>query len=283
MPPHWNPDEATIRTLNRYGRENRDTFGGLYIDRDTHAGIVVQFTEDAATHEAALLELLPDTPLTVKKVRFSESALMELQERIGDEHEWVESTGLSLYSTGLDIIDNVVELTGGSNDPTSAGRIYERFGRQMLRIVAYEIEFEPEQPLAGEGWRLLAELPRGGIYSVAAFTEAESFRREWQRLEAGELPAVDFEEEIIVRFSPAISGSCRQVHFAGLVVTSDRVHGDITFPTPQGMACTSDANPYAFMVAVERSLLPEGQFTLQLSDELVGDAGDQVVVLDLGS
>ncbi len=176
-----------------------------------------------------------------------------------------------------------MELTGGTNDPTSIEAIHQRFGREMLRIVAHEIEPEPEQPLAGEGWRLLVELPRGGVYSVAAFTDGEALRREWRRLEAGELPVVDFQDEIVIRFSPAISGSCRQVHLAGLVVTSDRVHADITFPIPPVMACTSDATPYAFLVAVERSLLPDGPFTLQLSDELVGDVGEQRITLDLGA
>jgi len=61
MPPHWSPSEAVIHTLNGYGRDHRDTFGGLYIDRETHAGIVMLFTEDAATHEAALRAILPDT------------------------------------------------------------------------------------------------------------------------------------------------------------------------------------------------------------------------------
>lgn len=278
MPPHRSPSEAAIRTLNRYGRDHQDTFGGLYIDRETHAGIVMLFTDDAATHEAALRSLLPDTPLDVKTVRFSEAVLMELLQRLVQDSDWLSSTGFTTYSMSVDIVDNVAELTGATNDPTAKERIHERYGREMLRIVAHDMVAEPEQPLEGDGWRLLAELPRGGIYSVAAFTDHESFRREWRRLEAGAVPSVDFQEEIVIRFSPAMSGSCRQVHFAGIVVTGERVHGDITFPVPPDMPCTADANEYAFVVAVERSVLPASRFTLQLFEEPVGDVAERVTV-----
>jgi len=79
-----------------------------------------------------------------------------------------------------------------------------------------------------------------------------------------------------------MSGSCRHVHFAGLVVAGDRVHGDITFPVPPNMSCTADANPYAFVVAVERSVLPDSPFTLQLFEEIVGGDAEQRVTVDLG-
>ncbi len=282
MPPHWSPSEAAIRTVNRYGRDHRDTFGGLYIDRETDSGIVMLFTDDAAMHESELRALLPDTPLTVKKVGFSEAALMELQQLLVQDSDWLRSTGFTMYSMSVDIMDNVAELTGATNDPTAKERIHERYGREMLRIVAHDMVAEPEQPLEGDGWRLLAELPRGGIYSVAAFTDHESFRREWRRLKAGTVPPVDFREEIVIRFSPAMSGSCRQVHFAGIVVTGERVHGDITFPVPPDMPCSADANEYAFVVAVERSVLPESPFTLQLFEEPVGDVAEQRVTVDLG-
>ncbi|CAN5753686.1 hypothetical protein BH20CHL5_BH20CHL5_13890 [soil metagenome] len=282
MPPHWSPSEAVIHTLNGYGRDHRDTFGGLYIDRETHAGIVMLFTEDAATHEAALRAILPDTPLTVETVRFSEAELLELQQRLVQDSDWLRSTGFTMYSMSVDIMDNLAELTGATNGPRAKERIHERYGREMLRIVAHDMVAEPEQPLEGDGWRLLAELPRGGIYSVAAFTDEESFRREWRRLEAGAVPPVDFGEEIVIRFSPAMSGSCRHVHFAGLVVTGDRVHGDITFPVPPDMSCTADANPYAFVVAVERSVLPDSPFTLQLFEKIVGGDAEQRVTVDLG-
>jgi len=105
----------------------------------------------------------------VETVRFSEAELLELQQRLVQDSDWLRSTGFTMYSMSVDIMDNVAELTGATNGPRAKERIHERYGREMLRIVAHDMVAEPEQPLEGEGWRLLAELPRGGIYSVAAF------------------------------------------------------------------------------------------------------------------
>ena len=48
------------------------------------------------------------------------------------------------------------------------------------------------------------------------------------------------------------------------------------------MPCTADANEYAFVIAVERSVLPESPFTLQLFEEIVGGDAEQRVTVDLG-
>lgn len=48
----------------------------------------------------------------------------------------------------------------------------------------------------------------------------------------------------------------------GVRVAGDLVHSDLV--VPGAGACPGDANPHAFVVALERSLLPQGPFRVQL-------------------
>ena len=275
----WQLSDAQSDIVNAYAREHRDVFGGMYIDAWGDRAFVVLFTRNADTHLAALEELLPSLLVRTRTVRFTEMELHALQQRIGDA-DWLQSIGFRLYSSSINVMDNVVELTGGSNDPGVAERIYDRYGSKMLRVVVHPIAAEPDQPQSGPGWRLLAELERGEPYTVEVATTESELDRMARGLDI-ERPDADPAREIIIRFSPAISSSCKQVHFAGIVVETDRLYGDISFPIPTGMGCTADAAPYAFVVAVERSVLPPSPFEVHLFDEPVGDPAGQIVEVDL--
>jgi hypothetical protein len=84
---------------------------------------------------------------------------------------------------------------------------------------------------------------------------------------SGEPPAVDFEQEIVIWFG-AVYGSGCEVRLDDVVVDADRgiVHADLVVPGVH-QACNSDANPAAYVVALQRDQLPEGGFAVQLGPE----------------
>ncbi len=78
-------------------------------------------------------------------------------------------------------------------------------------------------------------------------------------------PPVDFTDEIVIWFGAVFGSSCPDLRLDDVVVDADRaiVHADIVLADPPA-ACTSDANPYAFVVALARTRLPRGSFAIQL-------------------
>jgi hypothetical protein len=111
----------------------------------------------------------------------------------------------------------------------------------------------------------------------------------------GTAPSVEFDRQFVVRFVPAVSGSCPWIAFRGLGVDTaeHRLYGRFRELAPQlfignvpsNSGCTTDATPHAFLVAIDRSLAPASPFTLRLRDapacDGCGITADETTV-DLG-
>jgi hypothetical protein len=80
------------------------------------------------------------------------------------------------------------------------------------------------------------------------------------------VPEVDFETEVVIWFGAVYGSSCPDIRLDDVVVDGTTVHAVIVLPNPP-VACTDDANPHAYVVAVERTKLPEGPFVIQLGPE----------------
>ncbi len=140
------------------------------------------------------------------------------------------------------------------------------------------------QPAAGDGWRLLVEQADAGeAYRTGIATNADQL---WHLLDRSgiviELPEVDWDEEVVVWFGAAYDTSC-PIRLVDVLVTDDVLHG--VFPLASGeteATCPSDANPHAFVVAIERDLLPAGPFTIQLRETPPpSEALDERTVVDV--
>lgn len=157
--------------------------------------------------------------------------------------------------------------TAGGTDPAGTARPTER------------APVELEQATAGAGWRLLGEGPTGEPYRTAVATTDDQLHAVWRSVGLDGDPAeVDWEREIAVWFG-AVYGTGCPVRLDGVVVVDDLVHGDIVVPGEPD-ACADDANPYAFVVAVSRDLLPDGPFQVQLEarDPYPGEPQERTVV-----
>lgn len=130
----------------------------------------------------------------------------------------------------------------------------------------------------GEGWRLIAvERFAGGPRRVAVATSRRGVDRMWEvygLLSAK--PVIDFEAEMLIAMTVAVSGSCPDLAFGGLVITDSRVYGNFEALHGTGI-CTDDANPVAFLFVADRQILPV-LFDLSAEEELAVNAAQFDVV-----
>ncbi len=119
---------------------------------------------------------------------------------------------------------------------------------------------------SGLGWELLAFTRSGLTYGVAVAENVRDTERMWQSLPFDiPAPSVDYETDVLMVLGHAVSGSCPEIQFQGLVIEPNRAFGEFTFEHGRN-GCTDDANPAAYVLAVERSALPD-RFLLSLTAE----------------
>lgn len=145
-------------------------------------------------------------------------------------------------------------------------------------------------PPEGDGWRLLGESAAGvAPFTVDVATTADDLASLWA--DAGldaPFPDVDFEREVVVRYTHAVSGSCPDIELAGVDFDATErilysVPIDPSSPLFDGRTCTTDANPHSFVVAVDRDRLPSGDVLVRLQRGFIacpdcGRESEQVTV-----
>jgi hypothetical protein len=176
---------------------------------------------------------------------------------------------------------NGIPVQGGASVPSGQVTVFvgvldeatlEPFAEFADDPVCFE-GVEPEdavidgpQPTEGDGWRVLAVERTGDSYRTGVATNPEQYTALWDLSGVTtEQPVVDFENEIVIWFG-AVYGSGCEIRMDDVVFDLERsiVHGDFVIPGNPG-SCNSDANPEAYVVAVERASLPAGRFFVQLS------------------
>jgi hypothetical protein len=273
------PEDA-VAALQAYGAEHADEFGGLHVDDQSQGSFVLLFTDNLDEHAAALAEIWPR--VTVQGVRFTEAALTELLK--GLDFEAMSRDGIEFLSAGLDTMNNRVTLDLKSNDPTLELRLEMEFGG-MVEVTVSPIPGPWANVGEGDGWRLLATGEADGdeAYTVRAATDEAAWDEMWRVIGLeGDIPAVAFEDEVVVSFGHGIGSSCREVRLDDVEIGPGIVFSRTGDPlSPR--ACTSDlAGAAVFVVALERDALPPGGFTLQLGPErLTGDGFTEVIDVPL--
>ena len=120
----------------------------------------------------------------------------------------------------------------------------------------------------GDGWWLLGDDLTGPSYRTGVATTVEQYRSLWA--EAGlttEAPEVDLARDVVVWFGAVYGSSCPiRLDDIGVDLRPAVVYPVTVVPGGQ-TECTMDARPHAFVVAVERRVLPPGPFVVQLGPE----------------
>jgi len=242
-------------------------YEGIWIDRDHNGWLTVAFSENAADRQADLESMFPDNGVVAVEVDYTADQLAALQARVGEELSDI----LDSFATGSYENKGVVSIDVGVLTPEISEEIDALFAGEPICVDGRDPSTVPAsgpQPQEGEGWRLLAdEAPAGEPYRTGIATDAESLRALWTRIGLdATVPEVDFETEVVIWFGAVYGSSCPDIRLDDVVVDGTTVHAVIVLPNPP-VACTDDANPHAYVVAVERTKLPEGPFVIQLGPE----------------
>lgn len=257
-------------------------FEELWIDRDHLGWITVAFSTDADARQADLERLFPDVGVVAVEVEWSLAELEQLQRRISDE------LGPTFGpSSWISVQQGVVGIGVGVLTDERLAAINEGFGDQPICVEGTDPADAPAagpQVPEGDGWRLLAdEQGVGQPYRTGIASDPASYRQLWAVVGLpGDPPAVDFESEVVIWFGAVYGSSCPDLRLDDVVVDRDRelVYAEIVMVDPPS-ACTADANPRAYVVAVNRSKLPSGPFAIQLgADDPPAGASEERTLVD---
>lgn len=245
-------------------------FEELWLDRDHHGWVHVGIygrDGDVPALQEQVAAAFPGEGVVVVAVPYSEADLQELADRV---HRELAAAGAPPGGGwAASVPRGRLEIYGVVGTPEALAAL-QAFAEEPLCVDVMrpeEIVPEGEQPAEGVGWRLLAhEQGSGEPYRTGVATTDEQLAALWPGTGvAGEPPPVDWDREVVVWFGAVYGSSC-PIRLDGVTVDGTVLHPEIVVPGSGPMtACTEDANPHAFVVAVERTLLPVGPFAVQLS------------------
>lgn len=276
VPPVSAPAEAYRDTPIYVGNEMpvqavRDWAGrqpgyvDIWIDREHNGWVTVAFSQDAAARQQDLEREFPGVGVVAVEVEWTTAELEALQRRVFE----VLPPGLVDVSGTL-VTQGVVSIGVGVLTQERVAAVEAAFGGQRVCLDGADPADVPApgpQRPAGDGWRLLATEPTGQPYRTGIAWDAVSLGDLWAAAGVqAPIPAVDFESEVVIWFGAVYGGSCPDLRLDDVVIDGAQrmVRADIVLVDPPG-ACTADANPRAYVVAVQRSALPAPTFAIQLS------------------
>lgn len=244
--------------------QSRPGFEDIWIDRDHNGWIALAFSQDAALRQAELEEEFPDIGVVAVAVDWTNAELQALRDEVFvvlGEGALENYGGSHSVSTGFVEID-VPILDEATLEPL------EPFADDRLCVSGLDptdAVSDGPQPTEGAGWRLLGTERTGDSYRTGIATTPEQYDELWATAGlAAAQPAVDFVDEVVIWFG-AVYGSGCEIRMDDVVFDQNEhlVHGNFVLPGSP-VSCNDDANPEAFVVAVERSMLPAAPFAIQL-------------------
>jgi hypothetical protein len=143
----------------------------------------------------------------------------------------------------------------------------------------------PDSNVSGQGWRLLGEGGVGVPNTVEVFDTLREYEFRWSVDEAP--PAVDYDTEVVVRFSPATRNggrACREARLENVVIDTAAALVYAVYKQFAAEGCEDGLRAFPFTVGLLRAALPQ-QFTLQVSENPPGGeiGAGSVIQVDLGT
>jgi len=262
--PIYVGNEAPVDEVRAWAAA-RPGYEDIWIDRDHNGWISVGFSQDAATRQSELEAEFPGVGVVAVEVAATSAELEALRAEVEAALE-----GLSNWGLGHSVPSGMVHVDVPVLDDETLARLAPLAGPTLCVSGADPADAVADgpQPTGGDGWRLLGRDRTGPTYRTGVGTTPEQYLDLWREAGlSGQGPAVDFETEIVIWFGAVYGSSC-PIRLDDVVVDGERrvVHGDFVLPG-NPTACTGDANPEAYVVALARDLLPEAPFAVQLDAE----------------
>jgi hypothetical protein len=263
--PVYVGNEQPVETVQAWARD-RPGYQEIWIDRDHLGWITVAFTGDAAARQAELQAEFPEVGAVAVEVPTTWRQLRKLQDRA---QQLLADAGVEFAGSGAYVDRWVVEFMVNAADERVTTALAPVAGERICLTDTGVPEPEGPQPDEGDGWRLLGDEMVGETYRTGIATTEEQYRTLWRQVGmSAQRPPVDFAAEVVVWFG-AVYGSTCPIRLDNVAVVTDHepalVHAVTVVPGGTG-ACTADANPHAYVVAIQRDRLPAGPFAVQLGE-----------------
>ncbi len=277
--PVYVGNEQPVETVKAWARD-RPGYQDIWIDRNHFGWLTVAFTGDAAARQAELEAEFPDVGVVAVEVPTTWRHLRTLQDQA---QQMLVDADVDFAGSGSYVDRWVVELMVNAADERVATALGPVAGERICLTDTGVPEPEGPQPDGGDGWRLLGDELVGETYRTGIATTDEQFLALWRKVGmTAQPPAVDFATEVVVWFG-AVYGSTCPIRLDDVAIVTNHepavVHAVTVAPGGTG-ACTADANPHAYVVAIERDRLPVGPFAIQLgaTDPPVGVPEERTLV-----
>jgi len=263
--PVYVSDEMPTEEVRAWAA-SRPGFEAIWIDRDHNGWISVGFSAGAEERQAELEQMFPGVGVVAVPLDWTAGELEALR---AEAFGAMEDAGLPAGG-GHSVPAGLVQVWAGELDEEHLAPLADLAGPRLCveGVDSEEVIREGPQPTVGEGWRLLGADHSGETYRTGVATTQEQYEALWTDSGVGgDRPAVDFEDDIVIWFG-AVYGSGCEVRLDDVSVDLGRwlIYAELVVPGVH-QACPSDANPAAYVVALERERLPEGRFAVQLDPE----------------
>jgi len=282
--PIYVGNEQPTERLRKWA-EGYPGFEMLWIDRQHLGWVVLAFSVDADARQADVRREFPDVGVAVAPVTWHRAHLEELQRQAMD----LQINGERLvWGAGSGSDQGVVSLNIGVLSPERIAAVEQAFPDELICVEGLDPATMPvpgPQQQSGDGWRLLADADlTGEVYRTGIAFDDQSYEELWTA--AGltarlPKPDIDFNDEVAIWFGAVHGSSCPKLRLDDVIADREKalVYANIVLLTDVGI-CTADAAPHAYVVALERSRLPEGPFAIQLgADEPPsGVPGERTIV-----
>ena len=242
-------------------------FQEIWLDREHNGWVSLGFTQDAEERQRELEAAFPGVGVVAVPLEHTAAELEALQRRV---HEVLppDVAGGSSAMTHY----GVVQIMVGVATPERIAAVEAAFAGEAVCIAGTDPAEAPapgpQQP-GGDGWRLLATEQSGHPYRTGIAFDDASLEALWAVSGvAAPLPDVDWQREVVIWFGAVYGSSCPDLRLDDVVIDAARaiIHAEIVLPDPP-VDCTADANPRAFLVALDRARLPGAPFAIQLTAE----------------
>jgi hypothetical protein len=263
--PIYIANEMPVEAVQSWAN-GRPGFEELWIDRQHQGWITVGFSVDPEPLQAELEREFPGVGVVAVRVDRTTAELDALQQRVSQHLR-----GHFDIVTYSQIDRGIVGVGLGVLSDDRLALLEDAFAGEPICVEGADPADVPKpgpQGPAGDGWRLLADRLEGDVYRTGIAWDDASLAELWRDIPLEvELPTVDFASEVVIWFGAVYGSSCPDLRLDAVTFDDPRklIYADIVNLDALN-ACTSDARPHAYVVAVDRSRLPGPPFGIQLGE-----------------
>jgi hypothetical protein len=131
--------DAVQEVVKEYTDLHPSDFAGVYIDQKHGGAFTTLWTANLDEHAAAIRRRVrPGASVAFRLVQYTYRDLAALQDRIGNDWDWMRAVAIAPTGVGVDVVANRVELDVSSANPNAQALIFAHYAvpAAMLFVIS---------------------------------------------------------------------------------------------------------------------------------------------------